>query len=297
MHIYSHIPRDDLIIVVARYNEDITKFLPFNNNLMVYNKGNNNINSSINKEYIIKCPNLGREAGTYIKHIIENYDSLSEYTIFTQGNPCHHISMNNFEVTFKKFDKIFNEKKDYKFKYISEHTEQVTLDTLVAWGSGIPVTPIELGDPKDINELIEEVKLWVENNCPDEVCINPNNIPQDNPGNGIIRELTTMLNKDIKTIFPWEFTEICIKDFWYLTSSSGQKMRIDLTLNFNYDKILPLLDRPEGLSFGYGAIFIVHKTQILRYSKDYWLRLYKSLQEILPGAGLGCEKLWGFLMD
>ena len=109
MHIYSHIPRDDLIIVVARYNEDITNFLPFNNNLMVYNKGNNNINSSINKEYIIKCPNLGREAGTYVKHIIENYDNLSEYIIFTQGNPCHHISMNDFEVTFKKFDKIFNE--------------------------------------------------------------------------------------------------------------------------------------------------------------------------------------------
>lgn len=296
MNIYSHIPKNELTIVVARYNEDIANFIPFNNNLMVYNKGNNNIDPLINHENVIKCPNLGRESGTYIKHIVENYDNLAEYTIFTQGNPCDHIVMNDPISSFKKIDEIFNEKKNYKFKYISSHFEQVTMDTFVAWGSGIPVTPIELGDPKDISELIKEVKLWIKNNCPDELCVNPNHIPQDNPGNGIIRELTSMLNKGKTTIFPWEFTDICVKDFWYLTSGTGHKLRMELTLNFNYDKILPLLNRKEGFTFGYGAIFIVHKSNILRYSKDYWTRLYKSLQEILPGAGLGCEKLWGFLM-
>ena len=71
-------------IVVARYNEDIKWLDEFNNfNVHLYNKGDDNLENST------KLPNIGREAHTYLTHIVENYDNLDDVIIFTQGNPDH----------------------------------------------------------------------------------------------------------------------------------------------------------------------------------------------------------------
>ena len=80
----------DIEIVVARYNEDL-KWLseePFNHNpIIIYNKGdNNNFEKSPNIKNIISLPNVGREAHSYLYHIIENYDNLAECTIFLPGS-------------------------------------------------------------------------------------------------------------------------------------------------------------------------------------------------------------------
>jgi hypothetical protein len=99
----------ELVIVVARYNEDISSFIPYNNNLMVYNKGVNDINPAINHSYVKIVPNLGREAGTYCNFILDNYDNLPNYMIFTQANPADHIAFGNNEETYKIIDKIFHE--------------------------------------------------------------------------------------------------------------------------------------------------------------------------------------------
>ena len=85
-----------------------------------------------------------------------------------------------------------------------------------------------------------------------------------------------------------------MKDKWFLTSGNGELMRYDISLNFPYENAL--LKISNGLTYGYGAIFIVHKDQILQYSKEYWQRLYDSLQDLLPTSGWGCEKLWGYLL-
>jgi hypothetical protein len=71
-------------IVVARYNEDISWLTPYQDLCVIYNKGNE-----------IELPNIpllnmGREAHTYLHHIIENYENLDDITIFTQGNPFDH---------------------------------------------------------------------------------------------------------------------------------------------------------------------------------------------------------------
>ena len=295
MHIYNNISRNDLVIVIARYNEDITNFIPFNNNSIIYNKGVNDINELINKDNIINCENVGREGGTYIKHIIDNYDNLSNYIIFTQGNPIDHVHADEEVKTFNKFHEIFNEIKDYKFKFISTRMMHISKNTLVEYGSGIPLIPIELGNPKNIEDLIKEIREWVDINCPNEICINPAFVPMNNPGNGIIRDLNNMIQTGKKDIFPFEFTEICIKDFWYLTSGNGNKLREELSLNFDYNKILPLIE--NGYAFGYGAIFIVHKSHILKHSKAFWIKIYSAFQTQLPGAGWGLEKLWRFLLE
>ena len=74
-----------MIIIVARYNENIEWTKKFKN-VLVYNKGEK-LESEYN-EIILK--NVGREGHTYYKYIYDNYDKLEDYTIFLQGNPFDH---------------------------------------------------------------------------------------------------------------------------------------------------------------------------------------------------------------
>lgn len=71
-------------IVIAHYNEDLEwiERIPLDIHITIYSKG-------ADKTGII-LPNIGREAHTYISHIIERYDSLSDVTVFCQGNPFPH---------------------------------------------------------------------------------------------------------------------------------------------------------------------------------------------------------------
>jgi len=150
------------------------------------------------------------------------------------------------------------------------------------FGTGVCVTPIELGNSKDTTELIHDIQKWVETRCPEQLERS--------------KELTIELEKR-KTIWPWEFNKILIKSCWYCTSGEAQTMRHEITRDsFDYSKIRCLIEREEGFSFGYGAIFIVHRDNIRKYSVEYWKRLNNELQELLPGAGWGCERLWGLLL-
>jgi hypothetical protein len=74
-------------IVVARYNEDLSwlKKIPKSIKIIVYNKGLDNIDFPS-----IKLPNIGRESHTYLYHIIQNYNNLSDQTIFCQGDSIFH---------------------------------------------------------------------------------------------------------------------------------------------------------------------------------------------------------------
>ena len=278
------VSRSELVIVVSRYNEDISSFIPYNNNLMVYNKGVNDINPAINSNFIKIVPNLGREAGTYCNFIIDNYNNLPNYMIFTQANPANHVAFGDNIETFKILDKIFHEEKNYKFKYISSHKEPFDLNNIAHTNLGVYLTPIELGETKDVNELIYNIQHWVSVICPDQI----------ERSNEVINAIR---NTNKNKIWHWEFNKILMKSCWYSTSGEAQRMRYEITkCDFDYGKIRRLVDRPEGFSYYHGSIFIVHKDNVLKYSKAYWKRLYDSLQELLPASGLGCERLWGFLL-
>lgn len=79
-------------IVVARYNEDIKWLLPFKDVTIIYNKGQ--YLPLLNSFNFINLDNVGRESHTYLYHIIENYDNLSDKTIFFQGNIRDHKILN-----------------------------------------------------------------------------------------------------------------------------------------------------------------------------------------------------------
>ena len=57
-------------------------------NIIIYNKGKDDIPDFKNdKIKILNVPNTGREGGTYLDFIIDNYEDLPEEVWFTQGNP------------------------------------------------------------------------------------------------------------------------------------------------------------------------------------------------------------------
>jgi len=80
---------DKVKIIVARYNESLnwlTEY-PFNQfEYIIYNKGNNDNFIKDNVISIINLSNVGRCDHTYLYHIIENYNNLSDINVFFPGS-------------------------------------------------------------------------------------------------------------------------------------------------------------------------------------------------------------------
>jgi hypothetical protein len=75
-----------MLIVIARYNEDIEWSKKYSSNVLIINKGDK-IEGIENQ---IFYPNVGREGHSYYKYIYDNYYNLDDYIIFLQGNPLDH---------------------------------------------------------------------------------------------------------------------------------------------------------------------------------------------------------------
>jgi hypothetical protein len=76
-------------IIIARYNESLNWTLeyPFNQfSYIVYNKGSNDNFEKIHVSKIINLPNVGRCDHTYLYHIINNFENLSEVNVFFPGS-------------------------------------------------------------------------------------------------------------------------------------------------------------------------------------------------------------------
>jgi hypothetical protein len=94
----------NLNIVIAFYNNQnyINLLKVFDYSLIkykaiIYNKSPNEIkipNENCSSQFL---NNIGREGETYLNHIINNYDNLSDYTLFIQDDTHNHIkNYNNF---------------------------------------------------------------------------------------------------------------------------------------------------------------------------------------------------------
>ena len=69
--------KKDIELVIACYYGDIEWSRPYNSIVTIYNKGDQEHYKSS-----IKLENVGREGHTFLHHIVENYDNLSNKTIF-----------------------------------------------------------------------------------------------------------------------------------------------------------------------------------------------------------------------
>jgi hypothetical protein len=74
-------------MVVARYNEDVEWTLAYNDIVTLYNKG---LVMDIKLDRVIQVENIGREGHTYLYHMSNKYNTLTEKTIFLQGDPFIH---------------------------------------------------------------------------------------------------------------------------------------------------------------------------------------------------------------
>lgn len=137
-------------LIVAKYKENVDWIYNLKNEfeIVVYNKDNDLSVDNLsfeNREYVtngvkwIDLPNIGREAQTYLFHIIENYDKIYDLEFFTQGNPFDHNpdflnkirsvegslyydNLCNERVIQKKSDFIESEKDKIHFYYGNQNT-------------------------------------------------------------------------------------------------------------------------------------------------------------------------------
>ncbi len=86
-------------LVVAHYTENLNwlRNLPEGLQKTIYTKGPDPVTEFVT----IPLPNIGREAHTYLHHIVSRYDSLAEWTVFCQGKPFDHAY--DFKKTMQAF--------------------------------------------------------------------------------------------------------------------------------------------------------------------------------------------------
>jgi len=76
-------PKHQFEIVVAKYREDVSWTHCLEANVTIYSKAGGD-------SAYLELPNRGYEAGTYLHHIVLNYDRLADRTLFLQGDPFPH---------------------------------------------------------------------------------------------------------------------------------------------------------------------------------------------------------------
>lgn len=100
--------KNKITIIISRYNEDVDWVNKIKENesierILIFNKGSSDIYFFDSKIKVINVKNIGREGGTYLDYIIDNYDNYPENLIFTQADPFEH---NEKFLEFLKDDNI-----------------------------------------------------------------------------------------------------------------------------------------------------------------------------------------------
>jgi len=82
-----------LELVVARYAEDLAwiRRVPKRFSVTVCNKGHDDPVLPPRRNVVVASwPNVGREAHSFLRYIVERYDALADSTVFAQGRPFDH---------------------------------------------------------------------------------------------------------------------------------------------------------------------------------------------------------------
>lgn len=158
-------------IIVSYYNnknflelldEFGNKFL-YNYKVIVYNKSGNEItlkNNSIQKH----LNNIGREGETYLNHIINNYNNLSEYTIFIQDDTNNHICDYNQFIDF--CNNIINKKQQFALYPSSWRNDGIVYIRTIT--NGVCNVPLQSTD--SIKTCCEELGITLPKRYTTETC-------------------------------------------------------------------------------------------------------------------------------
>lgn len=75
--------KHDILLIVSRYDEDVEWVAQTGLPAVVYDKSGTPGPHAL--------PNIGREAHTYLHHILSRYPDFAEYNVFLQGRPFDHM--------------------------------------------------------------------------------------------------------------------------------------------------------------------------------------------------------------
>jgi hypothetical protein len=102
---------NNIEIVIARYNENLEWLAeePFYKYpIICYNSGNNDDFLKLTKMKVIQINNIGKEAYVYLYHIINNYNNLSNITIFLPGSSSSYHKIENAKRQIYETEKYNN---------------------------------------------------------------------------------------------------------------------------------------------------------------------------------------------
>jgi Protein of unknown function (DUF3431) len=106
--------RKDVEVVVSRHNEDIRWSDMYASIRTVYEKSDEpNVLKVGTPGNVVRLANLGRKSHTYLTHIVNNYGTLAELTVFSQGSAPTHKIHRKANSTLHDF--VLNEKGHFIF--------------------------------------------------------------------------------------------------------------------------------------------------------------------------------------
>lgn len=145
-------PLPEYTLVVAKYNEDMGWLCGMDaSRIVVYDKGSSSIPQAHLLGGVCALDNVGRESESYIHHVVSNYDRLTDYLVFVQGNPFEHmkgVTPNTFQEALDRelskrpnqllplFTEWYNEPHDqYRAIKAKEYFEDMFIDRPAAKSS------------------------------------------------------------------------------------------------------------------------------------------------------------------
>lgn len=87
---------ENVQLIIARYREDVEWVRAMEYPAVIYDKSGDPLPGAL------PLPNLGREAHSYLTHIVRNYDSLAALNVFLQGKPFDHLSQDGGDPSLLK---------------------------------------------------------------------------------------------------------------------------------------------------------------------------------------------------
>ena len=258
-----------LEIVVARYNEDIEWFKPLEKFVTVYNKGEK---LDIPNEKII--PNFGRESETYLRHIIENYDSLKDTTVFTQAKISDHMGSNNLEYLVRMV-RIAEEKK------MSLPSSIFFCEDIEEYPPGSTPEMKNCVSIEITNHDIQSTKLKISKNFEIITDVTQNMI--------VYSSGPTSLH------FPWSPEWNFVDNKYYLEDNYKDGKHIlfkkwfEENINEHY---------PNPIKIHSAGLFAVKKELILKHPKEYYENLIKLVNyHVNPIEGHFFERSWYYIFS
>jgi hypothetical protein len=156
-------------LVLSLFDKDLEwiKSIDRNTKITIYRKGN--ITSHENEIYLTN--NVGRDVHTFFYHIVNRYDTLSDYTFFSQDYPFDHIE--NYIQIINGDTLDWNVNSSYrKDEYWGYHWNNIgtmwRMDDSIEWGNKV-LKCDKVGKPHHGEDLPIE-PIWDElfsSKCPD----------------------------------------------------------------------------------------------------------------------------------